>query len=491
MCRGKIVADSGSPNVKLTKMTWNKESIQYRISFSQASYAMRTRSTVKLARHSKNMRSVRRKRKQSTIRLIPHQSKPCDTLKEVDAAQCFSQVVDTVASPAAITSPIMKRSATIRKTPAFRRPSEYKRPFGMQHDGPPQTTVPVNGQQEGDSVDDEEAIEYQLRYQDISIETTPADMEHSLDPSQITIEIEDNVENTPMTQTPYISDVEQQLHMLHSLKTDYEEEVELQHATSTVTTRGSILNTSTSDSGVSSLNTSLESTSSITTDGSYNSGYPQRQPRSAAKKPRSPKRRVRVRRRPRKLMVAGDMCSGKSSIVSAYCRDRFSENYLPTILNCCFSDAEVFGEKIELVLIDVSGRDDYKRLRECAYHKVDAVILCYSIANAASIDNVVKKWTPELKEHATKVPYILVGTKKDLRDDVLFDCEREASELRDSMVSTEQGKQLAKAIGAQSFHECSALYREGTRDVFENATKVALRKSRRKRKTQEKSCTIL
>lgn len=227
------------------------------------------------------------------------------------------------------------------------------------------------------------------------------------------------------------------------------------------------------------------------------------------------KRRKRVPRqcrRPRKIVVIGDMCSGKSSLISAYCRDKFSELYVPTILTSCMTDADVLGEKIELVVVEVAGRIDYAKIRRCAYHKMDLVILCYSADRPSSLAAIKTNWLPELKKVAPEVPYILVGTKTDIREekmsavehmkhstkgkleDVDTDSLRPEDVLKDNIVTTRQGVEAAESIGAKDFLECSAMYRDGTRDVFEMAAKIALRRSPRRKKKHPHgagTCTIL
>lgn len=224
------------------------------------------------------------------------------------------------------------------------------------------------------------------------------------------------------------------------------------------------------------------------------------------------KRRQR-RRRPRKIVVIGEMCSGKSSLISAYCRDKFSEVYVPTILTSCMTDADVLGEKVELVVVEVAGRIDYARLRRCAYQRMDLVILCYSADSPASLAAIKNHWLPELLKVAPRVPYILVGTKKDIRDEHVCEvelsrqsrlnlaknsstdgCSSQQVDTREKFITTSQGLEAAEAMGAKDFIECSAMYREGTRDVFETAAKIALRRSpRRKKKHSQRqdSCTIL
>ena len=233
---------------------------------------------------------------------------------------------------------------------------------------------------------------------------------------------------------------------------------------------------------------------------------------------RKKRRRLpRPYRRPRKIVVIGDMCSGKTSLISAYCRDKFSEMYVPTILTSCMTDADIMGAKIELVVVEVAGRIDYASIRRCAYHKMDVVILCYSADSPDSLNAIKNKWLPELKKFAPKVPYILVGTKTDVREERVCEVELVKNSLKnstdgnsnstttdphpqtedtltESVVTTRQGQEAARQIGAQDFIECSAMYRDGTRDVFETAAKIALRRSPRRKKKhyrRTETCTIL
>ena len=225
--------------------------------------------------------------------------------------------------------------------------------------------------------------------------------------------------------------------------------------------------------------------------------------------------RVRVCRRPRKILVLGDMTSGKTNLISAYGRDRFTDTYTPTILNCLQTDASISGELIELVIVEISGRDDFEPLRRRAYHKMDAAVVCYSVDSVQSLERVSEYWIPELKKHAPKSPFVLVGTKRDLRDDARDRLEerlalisssrdegdggmterlRAEASFTERFVSEERGRRVAGRVGAQAHLECSSLYRDGTREVFECVTRVALKKSRRlraDRRHMDAMCSIM
>lgn len=235
-----------------------------------------------------------------------------------------------------------------------------------------------------------------------------------------------------------------------------------------------------------------------------------------ARKRRCKKIRVRLCRRPRKIVIIGDMTSGKTNLISAYGQDRFTENYVPTILACHQTDARIGGEVIDLVVVEISGRDDFEPLRRRAYRRMDGAVICYSVDSMTSLNRVRDYWVPELRRHAPKAPFVLVGTKRDLRDEArdkleerlaasrqregVSDADGMAERLgaeaqfREEFVSEDRGKRMAESLGANGFVECSSLYRDRTRQVFECMTSVALKKSRRKRSSRrhvDGMCTVM
>jgi hypothetical protein len=48
----------------------------------------------------------------------------------------------------------------------------------------------------------------------------------------------------------------------------------------------------------------------------------------------------------------------------------------------------------------------------------DVFLVCFSLISPSSFENVRTKWIPEISHHCPNVPFLLVGTKLDLRDDV-------------------------------------------------------------------------
>ncbi|KAI5285861.1 GTP-binding protein Rho1, partial [Ascosphaera acerosa] len=144
----------------------------------------------------------------------------------------------------------------------------------------------------------------------------------------------------------------------------------------------------------------------------------------------------------------------------------------------------VDGKHVELALWDTAGQEDYDRLRPLSYPDSHVILVCFAVDSPDSLDNVQEKWIPEVMHFCAGLPIILVGCKKDLRND-----PRTIEELHKTSqkpVTTEQGEEVRKKIGAYKYLECSARTNEGVREVFESATRASLMKA-----SKQRHCRIL
>ncbi|QHO16031.1 Phosphoenolpyruvate carboxylase [Arachis hypogaea] len=89
----------------------------------------------------------------------------------------------------------------------------------------------------------------------------------------------------------------------------------------------------------------------------------------------------------------------------------------------------------------------------------------------ASYENVAKKWIPELRHYAPGFPIILVGTK--------FDHPGAAP------ITTVQGEELRKLIGAPVYIECSSKTQQNVKAIFDAAIKVVLQPPKQKKKKRK------
>lgn len=130
------------------------------------------------------------------------------------------------------------------------------------------------------------------------------------------------------------------------------------------------------------------------------------------------------------------------------------------------------GKSVQLALWDTAGQEDYERLRPLAYSKAHVILIGFSVESPDSLDNVKAKWAEEARERCPGIPIILVGLKKDLREDPIAQEEMRKKSLR--FTTQRAGESMASEIGARKYLECSSLTGDGVDDVFEAATRAAL-----------------
>ena len=100
-----------------------------------------------------------------------------------------------------------------------------------------------------------------------------------------------------------------------------------------------------------------------------------------------------------------------------------------------------------------------------------------------------------MKHFCPNVPIVLVGNKKDLRNDEAT--KKELMKMKQEPVRSEEGRNMAEKIGAVGYLECSAKTKEGkgppicfvlcctslllgVREVFEHAARAALARKKKR-----------
>ncbi|XP_070565059.1 rho-related GTP-binding protein RhoN-like [Ptychodera flava] len=207
------------------------------------------------------------------------------------------------------------------------------------------------------------------------------------------------------------------------------------------------------------------------------------------------RRSVVMERTACKIVLAGDARCGKTSMLSVFVKEYFPEVYSPTIFDNQTTSFEVEKYRIDLSIWDTSGCSPYDTVRPLAYGECDCVIICYEISLPESLDNVLQKWYPEVRNYCSAgIPVVLVGCKSDLRNDIHIITE--LAKKRQISLTHERGTQVARKIGAAAFVECSAKNsRSSVKEVFEIATlasmgKLSLHKSLKGLPTQPRTISF-
>jgi small GTP-binding protein len=170
-----------------------------------------------------------------------------------------------------------------------------------------------------------------------------------------------------------------------------------------------------------------------------------------------------------KLVVVGDGAVGKTCLLISYAKNKFPEDYVPTVFeNYTAKLTREDGTQVLLHLWDTAGQEDYDRLRPLSYPGADIVLLCFSTVTASSFHSIKEKWYPEVNHYVPDTPYLLVGTKLDLREEKKPDPSTGEFEP----VTPEQAEEMRKQIKAVGYIEVSAKTRKNLDKLFQMAVDI-------------------
>ncbi|KAK0488899.1 P-loop containing nucleoside triphosphate hydrolase protein [Armillaria novae-zelandiae] len=185
-------------------------------------------------------------------------------------------------------------------------------------------------------------------------------------------------------------------------------------------------------------------------------------------------------RRPiqRKVVVCGDGACGKTSLLNVFTRGFFTQVYLIGMLNMLVNppvfenyvhDLLVDDQLVELSLWDTAGQEEFDRLRSLSYAETHVIMICFSVDNPVSLENVESKWLDEILEYC---PGVKVPLKCDLRDDRAV--KDRLLRYGTHPVEYEEGLSVARRIRASRYLECSSKHNRGVTEVFYEAARVSL-----------------
>ena len=172
-----------------------------------------------------------------------------------------------------------------------------------------------------------------------------------------------------------------------------------------------------------------------------------------------------------KVTLLGDGAVGKTTLVKSYMDSLTSDRKYKATLG-----AEIAMKKIQirlenklvevnLQLWDLAGQPSFSNIRKTFYMGSVGAILVYDIGRIETIQNI-NKWLEDLNSvMPRKIPVVLVGNKKDLREKGM------------GMLSTDLGKQKAaeitKITGLETpFVEASAIRSENADAPFERLVEL-------------------
>ena len=160
-----------------------------------------------------------------------------------------------------------------------------------------------------------------------------------------------------------------------------------------------------------------------------------------------------------KIVLLGEVGVGKTSIISRYVSNTFSEDMMSTT-GGSFATKKIIidnNHKIKFQLWDTAGQERFRSLAKVFYQNAAAAILVYDITRKNSFDNIKSFWINEIKENApSDIVLVIAGNKSD--------------EYVLEQVSIQEGKNLAKEINA-IFKTISAKLSHGIDEMFMSIAK--------------------
>lgn len=146
-----------------------------------------------------------------------------------------------------------------------------------------------------------------------------------------------------------------------------------------------------------------------------------------------------------KCVLVGDKSAGTSNLLTSYVSRKYP-------IHAVFDNYSIEIDHYLLELFDTAGQDDYDQLRPLSYPNTDVFLVCFSVCDSQSAENVRTKWVPEIRHFCENTPFLLVGTQIDLVKEVTSWDENESVRS----ISFEEGKLMAGEVKAVKYFECSA-----------------------------------
>ncbi|KAJ7743318.1 cell division control protein 42 [Mycena metata] len=172
----------------------------------------------------------------------------------------------------------------------------------------------------------------------------------------------------------------------------------------------------------------------------------------------------------KKCIIIGDSEVGKTTMLITYTTKSFPTEYTPIVHENHSHTITIGKDSYTLGTFDTGGGEDYDRLRPLSYPQTDVFLVCFKVTRVESFENVRRKWVPEIQHFCPDAPFLVVGTQIDLRYDPQVLARQDLI-----LVTTKEGKHLARELGAAKYVECSSLTQEGLEDVFREATLATLK----------------
>jgi len=121
-----------------------------------------------------------------------------------------------------------------------------------------------------------------------------------------------------------------------------------------------------------------------------------------------------------KVLLTGAAAVGKTSLVQRFIKNRFQANYKLTVgVDILTKDVEFRpGEIATLSIWDIGGQQRFEFIRSTFYKGAAGALLVFDLTREQTYTET-RKWLTEIRQFAGEnIPFVLIGNKSDLLEDV-------------------------------------------------------------------------
>ncbi|KAG2460067.1 RAB21 protein, partial [Polypterus senegalus] len=99
-----------------------------------------------------------------------------------------------------------------------------------------------------------------------------------------------------------------------------------------------------------------------------------------------------------KVVLLGEGCVGKTSLVLRYCENKFNDKHITTLqASFLTKKLNIGGKRVNLAIWDTAGQERFHALGPIYYRDSNGAILVYDITDEDSFQKV-KNWVKELRK---------------------------------------------------------------------------------------------